>query len=108
MIPKLRFPEFKSDWRIKRLDSISNLSAGGTPSTRNLDYWGGHIKWMSSGDLNKGRGGGIIQYPAIDFSKSIIEHFFLSRLGLNSACQIGFILKFLSQLMMQLSEKKPT
>jgi type I restriction enzyme S subunit len=53
MTPKLRFPEFKSDWRIKRLDSISNLSAGGTPSTRNLDYWGGHIKWMSSGDLNK-------------------------------------------------------
>ena len=53
MIPKLRFPQFKSDWKIKRLDSISNLSAGGTPSTRNLDYWGGHIKWMSSGDLNK-------------------------------------------------------
>ena len=53
MIPKLRFPEFKSDWKIKRLDSISKISAGGTPSTRILDYWGGHIKWMSSGDLNQ-------------------------------------------------------
>lgn len=52
-MPKLRFPEFKSDWKIKRLDSVSNLSAGGTPSTRILDYWGGSIKWMSSGDLNK-------------------------------------------------------
>jgi type I restriction enzyme, S subunit len=53
MTPKLRFPEFKSDWKIKRLDSISKISAGGTPSTRILDYWGGHIKWMSSGDLNQ-------------------------------------------------------
>ncbi|MFK7100946.1 restriction endonuclease subunit S [Flavobacterium oreochromis] len=50
--PKLRFPEFKGDWENKNIGEITNVTAGGTPSTLNKDYWNGNIKWMNSGDLN--------------------------------------------------------
>lgn len=41
-----------SDWKTVRCRSIARLTAGGTPSTRHLEYWGGDIPWMSSGELN--------------------------------------------------------
>ncbi|RVU26980.1 restriction endonuclease subunit S [Sandaracinomonas limnophila] len=40
------------DWEIKKLGKIAKTTAGGTPSTQKKEYWGGNIKWMSSGDLN--------------------------------------------------------
>lgn len=41
-----------SDWEVKRIGKITKTTAGGTPSTQKKEYWGGEIKWMSSGDLN--------------------------------------------------------
>ncbi len=41
-----------NDWTIKSIGEITYVSAGGTPSTKNLDYWGGLIPWMNSGELN--------------------------------------------------------
>ena len=32
---------------------MCSISAGGTPSTKVKEYWGGNIPWMNSGDLNK-------------------------------------------------------
>ena len=41
-----------SDWTIKKIGDFTSITSGGTPSTSRSDYWGGEIKWMSSGELN--------------------------------------------------------
>ena len=40
------------DWDVVKLGEVAKTTAGGTPSTQNTSYWGGNIKWMSSGELN--------------------------------------------------------
>lgn len=49
---KERFPEFKGEWKKVLLGDIATLTAGGTPSTKKPEYWGGEIPWMNSGDIN--------------------------------------------------------
>lgn len=39
-------------WETKRIGDFTTVISGGTPSTRNAHYWGGDIRWMSSGELN--------------------------------------------------------
>lgn len=41
-----------TDWEVKKLGEITQTTAGGTPTTKKSEYWGGDIKWMSSGELN--------------------------------------------------------
>jgi type I restriction enzyme S subunit len=41
-----------SDWKFKKIGAMTKTTAGGTPSTSIAEYWGGNIKWMSSGELN--------------------------------------------------------
>lgn len=41
-----------NNWQKIKLEEIAKLFAGGTPSTRKLEYWGGTIRWMSSGEVN--------------------------------------------------------
>lgn len=45
----------KEGWVVKKIGSFTDATAGGTPSTLVDEYWGGDIKWMSSGELNKKR-----------------------------------------------------
>lgn len=40
------------DWEVIKLGKMSKVISGGTPSTSIKSYWGGEIKWMSSGELN--------------------------------------------------------
>lgn len=40
------------EWKVHSLKSLTDITAGGTPSTSNKEYWGGNIKWMNSGELN--------------------------------------------------------
>ncbi|MGD1957713.1 MAG: restriction endonuclease subunit S [Fulvivirga sp.] len=40
------------DWEIKSIRNISEVSAGGTPSTKVPQYWNGEIPWMNSGEIN--------------------------------------------------------
>lgn len=40
-------------WKRVKLGDVSVILAGGTPSTKRRDFWGGSISWMNSGDLNK-------------------------------------------------------
>ena len=40
------------DWDVKKIIDFTDCTAGGTPSTLINEYWGGNIKWMSSGELN--------------------------------------------------------
>ena len=52
---KTRLPGFSGKWETKKVASFTSCTAGGTPSTHVGAYWGGSIKWMSSGDLHQKR-----------------------------------------------------
>ena len=39
-------------WEVKRIREFASCSAGGTPSTLVPEYWGGSIRWMTSGELH--------------------------------------------------------
>ena len=47
-----RLPGFSGAWEVKRIAEFTSCVAGGTPSTLVPSYWGGSIKWMSSGELH--------------------------------------------------------
>ncbi|MCY3003122.1 MAG: restriction endonuclease subunit S, partial [Planctomycetota bacterium] len=47
-----RLPGFHGEWEVKKVGEFADCTAGGTPSTRIASYWGGSIRWMSSGELN--------------------------------------------------------
>ena len=49
---KRRLPGFEGERSVKRVGEFTDCTAGGTPSTRVPEYWGGTIRWMSSGELN--------------------------------------------------------
>ena len=50
-----RLPGFTGDWEEVSIGSFAECKAGGTPSTSVPAYWGGDIRWMSSGELNMKR-----------------------------------------------------
>ena len=51
-----KYEEIPEDWSRKSLNEIGELSAGGTPSTFNKDYWDeGTIPWVSSGEVKNNR-----------------------------------------------------
>jgi Type I restriction modification DNA specificity domain len=47
-----RLPGFHGEWEVRKIGDFADCTAGGTPSTRVASYWGGSIRWMSSGELN--------------------------------------------------------
>jgi type I restriction enzyme, S subunit len=42
-----------SEWKKKRLGSITTSFAGGTPSRARPEYFGGTIPWISSSEVNQ-------------------------------------------------------
>ena len=50
-----RLPGFSDRWEHIRIGEFTDCTAGGTPSTRVDQFWGGEIPWMSSGDLHQKR-----------------------------------------------------
>jgi restriction endonuclease S subunit len=52
---RTRLPGFAGEWRTWSIGDFAQLSAGGTPSTAVSRYWGGKIRWMSSGEIHKKR-----------------------------------------------------
>ena len=50
---KTRLPGFRGKWETKQIGELTNCTAGGTPSTFISEYWGGTIRWMNSGEINK-------------------------------------------------------
>jgi len=55
VVPRLRFPEFRDagEWEVKQIGDFTDCTAGGTPNTLVPAYWGGEIRWMSSGELHR-------------------------------------------------------
>ena len=48
-----RLPGFTGRWTTRRVGELTHVAAGGTPNTNIDRYWGGQIRWMSSGELHK-------------------------------------------------------
>lgn len=41
------------EWRTEKISDWFEVLTGGTPRRSNQSYWGGDIRWMASGDINK-------------------------------------------------------
>lgn len=41
-------------WRLSTIGEISNVASGGTPSRKNENYWGGHIPWVTTAEVQFG------------------------------------------------------
>jgi type I restriction enzyme S subunit len=52
---RLRLPDFTRTWKLRKVGDFATVTAGGTPSTSVPRYWGGAVRWMSSGELHKKR-----------------------------------------------------
>ncbi|VVB54637.1 Type-1 restriction enzyme MjaXIP specificity protein [uncultured archaeon] len=49
-IQKNKLPE---GWHVYKMEDVCDLKTGGTPSKSRPEYFGGNIKWIVSGDINK-------------------------------------------------------
>jgi len=47
--------EVPSHWKVFRLKQIVSVQGGSTPAKERLDFWGGHIPWVSPKDMKKDR-----------------------------------------------------
>ena len=43
-------------WRVDSILLVAELLSGGTPSTKNNEYWNGDIKWISAKDVSSAQG----------------------------------------------------
>lgn len=41
-----------TEWKVQRIQEFAECTAGGTPSTKVSDYWGGKFRWMNSSELH--------------------------------------------------------
>ena len=54
-VPEIRFEGFTEAWEQRKLgDVLDDMYNGQTPSRNKSEYWNGNIKWLSSGELNRG------------------------------------------------------
>lgn len=52
---RTRLPGFSGEWTTRRIGDFAEVRAGGTPSTAVPRYWGGDVRWMSSGEVHSKR-----------------------------------------------------
>lgn len=52
---KTRLPGFTGEWTTRKIGDFAHVTAGGTPSTNVPRYWGGNVRWMSSGEIHAKR-----------------------------------------------------
>jgi type I restriction enzyme S subunit len=50
-VPAIRFKGFTDAWEQRKLNEISEIIGGGTPSTSNPDYWDGDIDWYAPAEM---------------------------------------------------------
>lgn len=43
------------EWQRRKIGECFRTVLGGTPSRKNLEYWGGDVPWINSGEVNKTR-----------------------------------------------------
>lgn len=52
---RTRLPGHSGEWVARKIGDFAQVKTGGTPSTAIGRYWGGNIRWMSSGEIHKKR-----------------------------------------------------
>ena len=52
---RTRLPGFTEEWTTRRIGDFAQVKAGGTPPTSVSRYWGGNVRWMSSGEIHAKR-----------------------------------------------------
>jgi type I restriction enzyme, S subunit len=52
---RTRLPGFTEPWFTRSIGDFAEVKSGGTPSTAVPRYWGGDIRWMSSGEVHQKR-----------------------------------------------------
>ena len=53
---KKRLPGFRGRWGVKRLEELTVIRSGGTPSTRRAQFWDGGIPWCTPTDITALKG----------------------------------------------------
>lgn len=54
-VPEIRFSGFTDAWEQRKLGEVlDDMYNGQTPSRKRDEYWNGNIRWLSSGELNRG------------------------------------------------------
>lgn len=48
----IRLPGHAGNWTTRSIGSLTQVKTGGTPSTRISRFWGGGVRWMSSGEVH--------------------------------------------------------
>lgn len=54
-VPEIRFDGFDGEWEEKKLKETSKIVGGGTPSTKNEEYWDGEINWFTPSEIDSRR-----------------------------------------------------
>ena len=88
--------EPKEGWEYKELGKVCDIVGGGTPDTKNKEYWRGHIPWATVSDMNcdiiKSTGYYITEKGLNESSSRIIkkgEIIIATRVGLGKVCKLA-------------------
>ncbi|WP_081778458.1 restriction endonuclease subunit S [Xylanibacter brevis] len=88
--------EPKEGWVHNKLGDVCNVVGGGTPDTKNKDYWSGNIPWATVSDMNcdvlKSTGYYITDKGLNESSSRIIktgEIIIATRVGLGKVCKLA-------------------
>ena len=88
--------EPKEGWEKKMLGEVCNVVGGGTPDTKNQDFWNGNIPWATVSDMNcdelKSTGYYITDKGLNESSSRIIktgEIIIATRVGLGKVCKLA-------------------
>ncbi len=52
-VPEIRFPGFTDSWEQRKLGELVKIVSGGTPDTKNPNYWEGEINWFTPAELGE-------------------------------------------------------
>lgn len=51
--PAVRFAGFTGPWEEKKLGEVAEIIGGGTPSTKEPNYWDGDVNWFAPAEIGK-------------------------------------------------------
>lgn len=72
---KLRFREFEGEViEEKKLGEIGLIKSGGTPDTKNIQYWNGDIAWITPTDITRLKGKKYIKSVAVKITEEGVQN----------------------------------
>jgi len=81
-------------WQLKNISQIGKVKGGGTPDTKNADYWNGDILWATPTDITNLKGKYIIdterKITKLGLEKSSAKSLPVNSLLMTSRASIGF------------------